>query len=129
MPAVSLKQKEVIVIDLSVGGMLHISSGRKDYCSILEPEQGAYTPGAMVPCSVIKVQYKLNNALLSKTFYMHPSGSPSVLKKMLKMETDPEFFNVMDFKELIAIPLATRNMLSRDALTRIMDAICARAPK
>lgn len=49
---------------------------------------------------------------------------------MVDMEYNPLFFSeIMPYEQLISLPVPTRDMLSRKALQRLMDAICDRTPK
>jgi len=110
------------------GGMMHMSSGRRDYCSILPPND-EYARGSVCPRE-LTVSYKdQHQGIESLKFYMHPDAPSSSLLKMVAMEADLNFFTQLSFESLVAIPSGIREMLSREALGRVMDAICSRAPK
>jgi ubiquitin len=111
------------------GGMMHISSGRKDYCSTLPPNAREDDHGPMVCPVEVTVNYLAGNRVKQILFYMHPEGSKETLQKMLDMETNPQYFMNLPYEDLIALPAGQRSMLSRAALVRVMDAICERTPK
>jgi len=110
------------------GGMMHMSSGRTDYCSTLPPPDKYNGRADMVCPNEVNVTFLKDDHTAGRImFYMHPDGTAMILKKMLKMETDPECFKAMAYDQLVAIPAGTREMLSRGALVRVMDAIFSRA--
>jgi len=58
---------------------------------------------------------------------MHPDVTSSMLLKMVAMEADPNFFKQLSLESLIELPPAIRENMTRDALERLMDAICTAA--
>jgi len=106
---------------------MHMSSGRKDYCSTIPPND-PHTGGMNSVCpNEIEVTFRRKCGSLGHIkFFMHPDASPNILKKMLKMEVDPDCFLQQPYQDLISLPAATREMLSREALSRLVEALCAR---
>jgi len=107
------------------GGMMHVSSGRKDYCSTMPPQHHAGGPS--VEPTELSVSYMEGQKMVSTMFYLHPEASPDLVKKMIKMETEDNYFLTLSMDQLLAIPTSQREMLTRDALSRIIDAVCVRA--
>jgi len=108
------------------GGMMHMSSGRKDYCSTIAPNDPYNGAGSVCPKEVEVTYRRKCGSLGHIKFFMHPDASPAVLKKMLKMEVDESFFVQQPYQDLISLPSATREMLSREALSRLVEALCSR---
>jgi len=101
------------------GGMHHLSSGRVDFCSI-SPPNDRYTGHGVMP-KTIKVHGKDIREL---EFYVHPQCPASVIKKMIKMECDEDYFDRKDIGNLSKIPTSHRQNLSRSALFRLTSALC-----
>jgi ubiquitin len=109
------------------GGMMHISSGRRDYCSRLPPPQDNRSREPSVAPTESNVSFIEGGQKKSLKFYLHPDTSPLILKKMVKMEVDPDYFYTLTMDQLSQIPSGLRDMLSREALARVIDALCVRA--
>jgi len=109
------------------GGMMHMSSGRKDYCSTICPND-PYNGGQNSVCpKEVEVSFRRKCGSLGHIkFFMHPDAGSAVLKKMLKMEVDETFFLQQPYQDLLSLPAATREMLSREALSRLVEALCSR---
>jgi len=107
------------------GGMMHMSSGRRDYCSTLPPADPYGNGAGMVCPKEVDVSYRKKSGCIGSTkFYMHPDGQLAQLKRMVQFEVDETFFAQQPMHNLINIDVGVRNMLSRDALSRLIDAIC-----
>jgi len=107
------------------GGMMHISSGRVDFCSLnhLDDEYGS---GPVVIPNTIKVNYVVPGTGQTKEleFMVHPKCPGKVIRKMVKMECDKEYFSKKDLAKLTALPTTMRENLSKTALYRLTVAVC-----
>jgi ubiquitin len=103
------------------GGMYHLSSGRVDFCSI-SPPNDRYTGSGVMP-KTIKVRGKDMNEL---EFYVHPDCPTKVIKKMIKMECDDDYFGKKELIALTKIPQSLRQNLSRSSLFRLTSALCTK---
>jgi len=105
------------------GGMYHLSSGRVDFCS-LTPPNDRYDGKGVVPNNV-KVHFKDDDENVRELeFIVHPLCPSAVIRKMVKMECDVEFFNKKELEVLSKISSSLRQNLSRNALFRLTSALC-----
>jgi ubiquitin len=109
------------------GGMYHLSSGRVDFCSITPPNE-PYSPDGVMP-KTIKVYYKAEEENAGKKereleFIVHPQCSSKVIRKMVKMECDVEYFEKKEITSLTKMSISLRQNLSRNALFRLTAALC-----
>jgi len=106
------------------GGMMHVSSGREDYCTTLS--RGVdYDPVQSVAAAETAVEFlKPSREISSMTFYCHPNLRVGELVRMMKIETDPGAFWDVDAKELRDIADKYRERMSRDTLQRLVSALC-----
>jgi len=112
------------------GGMMHMSSGRTDYCSTVPPPAEENVRGRYCVPLDVTVYFKGSNGTNKNLkFYMHPDGNTDTLLKMLSMEIDEQYFQTLPYDQLTSLPTGVRSMLSQEALVRVMDAICDRTPK
>jgi len=96
------------------GGMMALSSGRVDYCSLMHPEDAP--EGDTVTPKKIVVKYKKRGSFLvdSLSFYVHPNLDISILTKMVAVEMDPEgYFSSLSAAEIKQFPVGN---LSREVL-------------
>jgi len=113
------------------GGMMHVSSGRVDYCSRInycstklpypEEEQDNNT----MHLDHISVTY-INPTTADKdklTLYVHPLCKYSTLLQIFKMETDKEYVLTQSLGELKDIAINMMETLSRDAMCRLTKAM------
>lgn len=103
------------------GGMYHLSSGRVDFCS-LNPPQDHYSKDAVLPKS-LKVRSKHSRNELE--FWLHPDCPSKLIKKMIKIECDPDYFEKKNIEKLSKLPDSVRQNLSRSALIRLASALCS----
>jgi len=108
------------------GGMYHLSSGRVNFCSIMPPED-RYDEGeeSLMP-NMIKVHYKEEEVIKELEFLVHPECPSKIIKKMVKMECDPNYFIKKELASLRRMPAALRQNLSRNALFRLTNAVCTK---
>jgi len=104
------------------GGMYALSSGRVDFCSIVPPNDH-YDGRGVVP-STVKVHFKDDDEVRDLEFITHPNCPGKVIRKMVKMECDPEYFNKKSLASLSKIGATLRQNLSRSALFRLSTALC-----
>jgi len=107
------------------GGMLHISSGRVDFCSVNHPDD-EYGSGPVVIPNTIKVNYMVPGTMQTQDleFMVHPKCPGKVIRRMVKMECDKEYFAKMDLAKIMALPATMRENLSKTALYRLTVAVC-----
>eukprot|EP01104_Vermistella_antarctica_P011904 TRINITY_DN336_c0_g2_i1.p1 TRINITY_DN336_c0_g2~~TRINITY_DN336_c0_g2_i1.p1 ORF type:complete len:357 (-),score=67.33 TRINITY_DN336_c0_g2_i1:259-1281(-) len=106
------------------GGMHHMTSGNKDYCSLSITSQirpGAHT---VCPCTVM---YLAGDVQKSTTAFVSKSLTSDKLLAMVEMETDPTFFTSLTLSQLNAIPQGAVETLSRAALVRMNRALAEAA--
>jgi ubiquitin len=105
------------------GGMYHLSSGRIDFCS-LTPPSDRYDGKGVIPNN-IKVHFKDDDESVKELeFIVHPQCSTTVVRKMVKMECDVEYFNKKELGSLSKISSSLRQNLSRSALYRLTSDLC-----
>jgi len=95
------------------GGMMALSSGRTDFCSLKPP---ADYGGDTVAPKRVTIEHKAPGSRLLQTlvFYVHPALQPSVLAKMVAVELDPEgYFNSISVAEMKRFPVSN---LSKETL-------------
>jgi len=99
------------------GGMHHISSGRVDFCSTVIPED-SYGSGPVVIPNMIKVNYVVPGTMQTTEleFMVHPKCPGNVIRKMVKMECDKEYFSKKDLAKLSALPSTMRENLSKNCI-------------
>eukprot|EP01123_Difflugia_compressa_P016151 TRINITY_DN96_c1_g1_i1.p1 TRINITY_DN96_c1_g1~~TRINITY_DN96_c1_g1_i1.p1 ORF type:complete len:374 (+),score=77.74 TRINITY_DN96_c1_g1_i1:40-1161(+) len=100
------------------GGMMHVSSGREDYCSIIPPNDHG-SRRAVIPTSII-VECPQRESL---SFYVHPKCPRSLVKAMVMMECDDDYFTRVDVNTLKTISPSVISNLSRQALQRLTEAM------
>jgi len=104
------------------GGMFHLSSGRVDFCSLTPPNDS--DPNGVMPTTV-KVHCKEDLGIVKRLeFLVHPKCPGKIIKKMVKMECDVEYFNKKDGESLkkLSSKIDLTN-LSRGALIRLSCAL------
>jgi ubiquitin len=104
------------------GGMYHLSSGRVDFCS-LTPPNDRYDGKGVIPNNV-KVHFKDDDNVRELEFIVHPHCPSVIIRKMVKMECDVDFFNKKELAALSKISSSLRQNLSRNALFRLTTALC-----
>jgi ubiquitin len=103
------------------GGMMHISSGRVDYCSTKAPNDPYEGPESLVPLSIF-VNYIDNYGSAKQIlFYLHPKSDFKNIKNMIQLETNTEFIKSLSEAELNALLDKYTDMLSRNALSNIVN--------
>jgi ubiquitin len=107
------------------GGMFHLSSGRVDFCSLTPPNESYDSRNSVVP-KTVKVHYKEGNSTREVQFIVHPKCPSKIIRKMVKMECDPEYFNNKGLGSLTNITFSVRQNLSRGALFRLTSALCSK---
>jgi len=107
------------------GGMYHLSSGRVDFCSISPPQDGG-GEGIDVNPRSIKIYFKDKEEPRDLEFYVHPGCPTKMIRKMVKMECDVEYFNKKSAECLTQCSLTERQNLSRQALCRLTLALCSK---
>jgi len=104
------------------GGMYHLSSGRIDFCSVIPPNDSYDSRGVMP--QTVKVHFQDEDTVRDLEFITHPNCPTSVIRKMVKMDCDTEYFNRKDLDKLTKITTTLRQNLSRSALFRLSSALC-----
>jgi len=106
------------------GGMMHLSSGRIDYCSTKVPTD-EYDGGDSVSPATVTVSYvdPITHRQERLSFYVHPKLSAAILERMIKIELDLDFFKTLDLSEFTSLPVAN---MSKNALLRMNQALLAR---
>jgi len=104
------------------GGMYHLSSGRVDFCSLVPPND-PYDSRGVIPTTV-KVHFKEDDDVRDLEFIAHPNCPGKTIRKMVKMECDPDYFNKKSLVSLSKIGATLRQNLSRSALFRLSTALC-----
>jgi ubiquitin len=107
------------------GGMFHLSSGRVDFCSLTPPNDSYDSRNSVMP-KTVKVHYKEGNSAKEAEFIVHPKCPSKIIRKMVKMECDPEYFNKKGLGSLTNITFSVRQNLSRNALFRLTSALCSK---
>jgi len=107
------------------GGMFHMSSGRVDFCSLTPPNDSYDSKNSVMP-KTVKVHYKEGNSTREVEFIVHPKCPSMIIRKMVKMECDPEYFNKKGLGSLTKITFSVRQNLSRSALFRLTSALCSK---
>jgi len=116
------------------GGMFALSSGRFDYCSTRPPDDYAEclrTNTKTVMPRDLHIAYKVPDCegpegrQSTLTVYVHPSCPYSRVEQLIKMETDPEYFNSLSLQELRDIFAMDRERLSLDAMLKVVTALSA----
>jgi len=106
------------------GGMMHLSSGRIDYCSTTEPRD--HDPNGVMPLN-ITVHYNSNGAKQSKNFYAHPNILPAAVADMVQVETNPNFFSQISREKILEVHKKI-TMFSREAVERMVSALLLAQP-
>lgn len=102
------------------GGMMHISSGRTDYISVLAknpPSDG----GEGIALRIFNVQ--VNGEYL--TLYAHPKVTTAQIAERAAMEGNPDYFKGVDRAVLTTMAgnVQLTTQLSRKALERLLEAL------
>jgi ubiquitin len=107
------------------GGMYHLSSGRVDFCS-LTPPNDSYGSDGIMP-NTVKVNCKVGGKEKRLEFIVHPKCPSKIIKKMVKIECDLEYFNKKDVGSLTKLgSKIDLTNLSRSALFRLTRALSSR---
>jgi len=106
------------------GGMYHLSSGRVNFCSVTPPND-SYDGDIIMP-NTVKVHYKEGELIRELEFLVHPECPSKIIKKMVKMECDTNYFIKKEMEKLKRMPATMRQNLSRNALFRLTNALCAK---
>jgi len=106
------------------GGMYHLSSGRVDFCSISPPLDNYDGGRAVVNPKTIRVYYKDKERSRDVEFYVHPVCSSQMIRKVIKMECDEEYFGMKSVESLTQLSYNVRQNLSRNALCRLTTVLC-----
>jgi len=107
------------------GGMMHLSSGRIDYCSSKEPND---YPRSQVDCLMPKIchvkYFEEPNAEKESTitFYIHPKFPYESFIQMIRMETEFSYFESLNDDEIFKLRKFVQN-LSKAALMRFTSRI------
>jgi len=109
------------------GGMMHISSGRKDYVSVIMPDQeDSEGPMSFLRMNNIKYLNPQNGSIEQLTIYSHPEAGLDKILEILKMETQPNYFQTLPLDRIKEIGKSSiRQLLSTAALARLADALTA----
>jgi len=116
----SIKANDTLHLVLRLrGGMLHVSSGREDYCSTV-PLRVADGAEARVPAVALAV----TEGAQTLHFHCHPNVPTAHVERMIAMELDEAYFAQRTHDELVtcAAP-ALSSQLSRAALERLVSAL------
>jgi len=108
------------------GGMMHLSSGRSDYCSTKQPPMANdnYDESTFNPVNVsVDYTHPITNRKETLHFYLHPDVEPPLFEKMVKIELDMNFFKNLSLGEFSALPMPN---MSKDALIRMNQALLMR---
>jgi len=107
------------------GGMMHISSGRRDYCA-LNGERG--TPAAPGCPQVMAVRLAVEDGQGDTNYWWaHPEITAEHVIARHRMEHDATYFAQLTAPEVCALAKdpGLRAQLSREALSRLVDRIAA----
>jgi len=99
------------------GGMMHVTSGRMDYCSV--PDSSP-VPQVKANVKIINVSYKGKTGAENKSVKVSSLCSFKELKKVIKMECDEEYF---EKKTVVNLPSYIQQNLSKEALQRFTTAL------
>lgn len=101
------------------GGMFHVSSARRDFCSVDSPnEKTGNDKMVMLQSITVRCIYKDSDKPKCFMFWHHPECSSNKIKNMIRAETDLEYFNKLSDSEYKAIGQDIITMLSKEALLR-----------
>lgn len=106
------------------GGMMHLSSGRTDYASTAAPSDSSQLPG--VPPVQYTIRYSTSRgegATDLLTLYAHPNVRAGRIVDIAAAECDPEYFLGKSVEECKSMAPRVATMLSRPALSRLMEAL------
>jgi len=104
------------------GGMMALSSGRTDYCSI-KPPQDYERGGRLTPKRVI-VQHKNAGGDGTISFWTHPDLDLSILHKMVSAELTPRsYFTSLSVDDIRAFPV---DNLSKDKIIIMNECLAAK---
>jgi len=104
------------------GGMYHLSSGHVDFCSLLPPQDQDYSKPGVTP-KTVKVHQKDGEIL---EFIVHPKCPSKTIRKMVKMECDPGYFNRKDVNTLKGLSKSLIQNLTPATLIRLTMSITSR---
>jgi len=105
------------------GGMMHVSSGREDYCSVAGAVHGGGRD-SVAACEA-KIEYAdLWGNQKEISLWCHPKATVASLTKAFLMETHPNYFWDLPKDELKQVAVSARDQLSREALSRLVSALC-----
>jgi len=107
------------------GGMFHLSSGRLDFCS-LTPTNDYDSPSAGVVPKTVKVYFKNEEKEKEMEFIVHPQCPSKIIRKMVMMECDLQYFENKEIRSLTKLSVSIRQNLSRSALFRLTSALCSK---
>lgn len=101
------------------GGMHHMSSGKTDYCSTLQPvENGKILAAKRVH---IKLMTTPDNCIMKNiTLYVHPECPIYKISKMVEAETQRDFFDKMDYDEYAKLDNNFLEQLTKLSLYRYL---------
>uniref|UniRef100_A0A6B2LL36 Ubiquitin-like domain-containing protein n=1 Tax=Arcella intermedia TaxID=1963864 RepID=A0A6B2LL36_9EUKA len=105
------------------GGMMHLSSGRVDYCS-LEPPSDIPSPGDFgVPPVHYHVSYIENGQAKSVQFYAHPECPLEIITKVVALELDDDYLTALPRPEAMAIVSSVMQNLKKTTLLKLLSII------
>lgn len=101
------------------GGMHHMSSGKIDYCSTLQPvENGKILASKVIH---IKLMEMPDNCIMKNiTLYVHPKCPIYQISKMVEAETQRDFFDKMDYDEYVKLDNNFLEQLTKLSLYRYL---------
>jgi len=102
------------------GGMMHVSSGRSDYCSTLAPHEYGDGTVAAVQVDITGDDEKAGTTM---TLYCHPGVTTEALEVLYLAETDPDYFGTMADLPALVRQYHLATLLSRTALERLTVAL------
>jgi ubiquitin len=125
------KEATLHMVLLLRGGMMHVSSGRADYCSLDAPT-ASDEPKNAAPCELRQIKVVAERGpgqqKVQMVFFMHPEATAARLQTMLGAELAPEAtFARMSKEELLAWTRpAQLSQLSREATFALLGEVTKR---
>jgi ubiquitin len=117
------KESTVHLVLMLRGGMMHVSSGREDYCSVSGDSSGGGRDSVQAHEAKIQFSDTWGN-MKEMSMWCHPKATVGALTKTFLMETHPNYFWDLPKDELKKVALSARDQLSRAALSRLVSALC-----
>ena len=103
------------------GGMHHITSSRTDYCST-KPENIQNYSTKLVSPIMVNINCTIGDNSTHIRLYCHPECPQHKIDKMIKIETDLNYFSNLSPETLNEFTNDELELLSKEALERLIDA-------